>query len=223
MPSQNAVAENPAAMKTERRSFWRWLLDGLSTFAVWISRAGIKKEGFELLPADGRFLLVSNHRSGYDPIILLHLLKKMRMMFVSKPENFNIPIAGFLMRKSGFLAIDRDSPRKALPTIYAAAEAAKSGTPVVIYPEGTRNRTPENGLLPFHNGVFKIAKRAGVPVVVAVMQGTESVTKNMPWKRTEVSIRIAGLIDADFVDSNSDREIGARVRADMEAVLADGL
>lgn len=209
-------------MNKNRRSFWRWLLDVLSSVAIWVSRISLKAEGLEKLPDDGKFLLVSNHVSAYDPVILLHLLKKYRMMFISKPENFDIPIAGFLMKKSGFLAIDRENPRNALKIIYDAADfiTAKE-CPAVIYPEGTRNKAPENGLLPFHSGVFKIAKRAGVPVVVAASCGTEQISRNWPLKKSKVRLKIAAVLDADEISSHNDKEISERVEKIMKVALEE--
>lgn len=207
-------------MNKGRRSFWRWLVDILSTLAVWGSRIRLKAEGLERLPSDGKFLLVSNHVSAFDPIILLHLLKEYRMQFISKPENFKIPVGGFLMKKSGFLAIDRENPRNALKAIYAASDfLTEAERPVVIYPEGTRNKEPEKGLLPFHNGVFKIAKRAGVPVAVAVSRGTEKVSGNWPFRRSDVSLKIAAVLDAPYIASHNDKDISERVKDIMEAAL----
>lgn len=209
-------------MSKARRSFWRWFLDVLSSVTVWISRIRLKVEGFGKLPADGKFLLVSNHVSAYDPVILLHLLKKYRMMFISKPENFEIPVGGFLMKKSGFLPIDRENPRNALKVIYDASDfLSETGHPVVVYPEGTRNKEPEKGLLPFHSGVFKIAKRAGASVVVAVSCGTEKIAGNWPFRRSAVYLRIAEVLDAGYVASHNDREVSDRARSIMEAALED--
>ncbi|MDO5444720.1 MAG: lysophospholipid acyltransferase family protein [Eubacteriales bacterium] len=209
-------------MNKSRRSVWRWLLDIISSLAVWGSRIKIKAEGLEKLPADGKFLLVSNHVSAYDPIVLLHHLKKFRMMFISKPENFEIPIAGFLMKKSGFLAIDRENPRNALKVIYEASDfLAASERPVVIYPEGTRNKEPENGLLPFHSGVFKIAKRAGVPVVVCASCGTDKIRENWPRRKSVVRYRIAGVLDADYIAAHNDKDISESAKSMMEAALED--
>lgn len=206
-------------MTKTKVSFWRKVFDALCSFAVWVSRVRVITEGTEKIP-NTPFLLVSNHRSSYDPIILNALLKKFHVRFISKPENFKIPIAGFLMKKCGFLAIDRESPRNAMKTILAAAEIiSDEKVPVVVYPEGTRNKDPENGLLPFHNGVVKIAKRADAPIVVAVAIGTEKVKENWPWKRTEVHLKIVDILDAEYTKHHNDREIGERVRASMEAVL----
>ena len=206
-------------MSSRKISFWRKIVNGLSSFIVRLCGLRLDVNGLEKLP-EGGYLLVSNHVSMFDPIILLHLLKRQAPLFVSKPENFKIPIAGALMKKCGFLAIDRENPRNAIRTIYAAAEQVREGNPMVIYPEGTRNKTPENGLLPFHNGVFKIAKRAGVPVAVAVVTGTDRVKGNAPLKKTAVALQIVDVIGEDFVKANNDSGIGERVRSSMETYLA---
>lgn len=206
-------------MKT-KRSVWRWLTDLISTLVLFVSRISVRAEGLELLPENGTFLMVSNHLSAFDPIVLLHLLKKYRMLFVSKPENFNIPIGGWLMKKSGFLAIDRENPRNAIKVIYRAAELmTETGCPMMIYPEGTRNTTPEEGLLPFHGGVFKIAKRAEAPVVVALSAGTDKVSTVWP-RKSKVSLKILGVLDSEFICSHNDREISECVREMMESALS---
>ena len=46
-----------------------------------------------------------------------------------------------------------------------------------IYPEGTRSHG--TAMLPFHSGSFKIAQKAGVPLVIASIEGTENVAKNV--------------------------------------------
>lgn len=205
----------------EKRNFWKRLLNALSSVIVWLMRININKVGFERIPDGVPVLIVSNHVSLFDPIILIHLLKEQNVYFISKPENFKIPVLGFLIKKCGNLAIDRDNPRNALKTIYEASDLLKSGSSVMVYPEGTRNRNPENGLLPFHNGVFKIAKRAEAPIVIMAVTGTEQVKKNAPWKRTDVKIKVADVLGLEFVMANNDREIGERVRAEMETVISN--
>lgn len=204
----------------KRRSFWRILSDAIIEFILWISRVRIRTENMEAIPQDGKFLLVANHVSMFDPIVVLKLMKKYHMLFVSKPENFRIPIGGFLMKKCGFISIDRENARNAIQSIYAAAEIIREdGCPMGVYPEGTRNKEPEKGLLPFHNGVFKIAKRAEAPIVVAVTENTDHVSKNWPWKRTEVVFSVIDVINRENASSQNDRMLGERIRADMEEKL----
>ncbi len=77
-----------------------------------------------------------------------------------------------------FLPIDRENPRKAIPTINRAAKLLKEQeVSVGIYPEGTRGK--DCRLLPFHNGVFKIAQKAEAPIAVLSITGTEKYPKGL--------------------------------------------
>ena len=142
----------------------------------------------------------------------MHAFRKEKLIFVSKPENWNIPVAGRLAARCCFRAIDRENPRNALRTIQDCARLIdeKAG-PVVIYPEGTRSKTGE--LLPFHNGVFKIAQEAKVPIVVMSVSGSPDIRKNAPWRRTDVTLSILSVLSAEKICAMRTASIGREVRS----------
>ena len=182
-----------------------------------VARLRVHLAGEELIP-EGRFLLVSNHRSSYDPIATGWALRRHDMTFVTKPENLKIPIAGPFIYKANYLPINRADPRKAMTTIQSAAHIlSEDWASVGIYPEGTRSREME--MLPFHNGVFKIAQKANVPVVVVSIDGTEKIHKNAPLRPTDVDIRVCAVISAEEVKASSGAALGAKVRDILEASL----
>ncbi len=186
---------------------------------LFFSRARVHIEGKEKLPKDTKFLLVANHRSNYDPITSVVKFGRNDMIFVSKPENFNIPIAGAFMHKAGFIPIDRDNPKNALVTINKAAEYLKNQEASVgIFPEGTRNRTDAT-LLEFKNGAFKIATKAQVPIVVVAMKNMGQVKKNFPWKSTKVSAKIVDVITKEEVMASNTAELSRRAREAMLTYL----
>ncbi|MCM1193569.1 MAG: 1-acyl-sn-glycerol-3-phosphate acyltransferase [Butyrivibrio sp.] len=200
--------------------FYFRVLNSAAFCSFRLARLKIRLEGAEKVPWDRRFLLVSNHCSNFDPIITWYLLRKNNMAFVSKQENFKVPLFGRMIRKCCFLAIDREDPKASLRTIMKAADLMKRNEASVgIYPEGTRNRTPEKGLLPFHNGVFKMAQMAKAPIVVAALHGTDKIHKNYPWRGTKVSLEILEVIPAEEAAGKRTAEIGEQV----EALLKDAL
>ncbi len=177
-------------------------------------RTRIHLTGEDKIP-EGRWLLVCNHRSAFDPLLTIWALRKYDLAFVAKPSIFSVPIFGRFAHRCCFLAINREDDREALKTILRAADLIKSDvTSFCIYPEGTRNRG--SGLLPFRNGAFKIAQRAKVPVVVMTLEGTDKIKKNFPLKRTDVNMRICGVISAEQVLSMKTPDIGEEVRRCME-------
>ena len=192
--------------------FYRALADSLNAVILFFCRVRIHTVGKEKLPKDTLYLLVGNHISGYDPLITMRALREEKLIFVSKPENWNIPIAGRLAVRCCFRTIDRENARNALRTIQDCARLLneKAGS-IVIYPEGTRSKTGE--LLPFHNGVFKIAQEAKVPIIVMSISGSPAVKKNAPWRRTDVTLRILSVLPAEKICSMRTAAIGNEVRS----------
>lgn len=201
---------NPKSEYTHNSRFYRWLLHTASGAAIRLLGIRVHVSGMEKVPADTRFLLVSNHRSNYDPILTWQVFKDYDLAFVSKPENFKIPMFGRIIRKCCFLPIDREDPRNAIVTINKAADLIKTDTVSVgIYPEGTRHRGRE--MLPFHNGVFKIAKKADVPIVVISVLGTDQICHRL-FRGVDVQLRILDVIPARKVAEAKTAQLGDTVR-----------
>lgn len=186
--------------------FWQWKFGKVAEMVRQASNIKLEVTGCEKLPKDSRYLLVSNHRSLFDPVTMADVFKKEKFIYISKPTNFKIPIAGKIMHKCSCMPLNREDNREALKTIIRAANYISDDVAsVVIYPEGTRNKN--DALLPFHAGSFKIAKKAGVPVVVVAMMNTDTVSHNMPFKRTTVKIDVLDVIDSEFVKNHNTAEI----------------
>ena len=194
--------------------YYRFLLNFSTAVAMWLIRIKIRVSGTEHLPKEGRFLLVSNHRSNFDPLITWHALKDFDLAFISKPENFKIPFFGKIIRKCCFMAIDRQDSGKAEITKERAAMLMKTGAvSVAVYPEGTRSKTGE--MLPFHNGLFNMAKEADVPVSVMTLHGTREIKDNYPKKRSVVYLDIVGTIPVEDVRAMTPHDLGVRAREMM--------
>ena len=213
-----ALTADPKKTYERPSGLCRWLLDFTVRLLMLFGRVRVEVTGLEKLPQDGRFLLVSNHRSNYDPIVQLACMQKCKLAFISKPENFKIPLVGRILRRCCFLPIDRENPRNAITTIRAAARLMETDTVSVgVYPEGTRSRTGE--LLPFHSGVLKAAQQAHVPVVVAAIQGAENVGHNFPLRRTTVRLDILETLPADYVAHCRSAVLGEEIRGTLERYL----
>ena len=205
-------------MTYDRNSkFYRWLLNSSTGIAMKILRVKIHTTGFEKIP-DGRFLLVCNHRSNFDPIISWYAFRKYQPAFISKPENFNVFLYGRIIRKCCFLPIDRTNPRNSMKTILDAVDLIKRDeVSIVVYPEGTRSKRLK--LLKFHAGVFKIAQKANVPIVVATIQGGETIKDRYPWKRSHIDIDVLDVFDRNKVKSETSEQLSLDARNLMLAKL----
>lgn len=199
------------------RPYSVWAMEQTAEFICFFCGLRIHVSGEELLPADGKFLFVSNHRSNFDPIVVMNRLRACGVAFVSKPENLRIPIVGPFIHQCCFLSIDRENARNAVKTINEAADYIKNGVVSIgIYPEGTRSKSKVMG--PFHAGSFKIAQKAGAPVVVSSIRGTEQVNRRI-LRGTDVYLDILRIIPADEAASMKSVELSDKVRAMLEEHL----
>lgn len=216
-----SLTVNPDVPVPDDHPFYRKIVLSIIGLLCRVGRVRLHIEGLENIP-EGRFVLVGNHRSGFDPIVTVWGLRKWDMGVITKPENLKIFIVRTI-HQANYLAIDREDPRKAVQTIRQAADLLKNDVvSIAVYPEGTRSRTGE--LLPFHNAVFKIPKQGGnVPIVVAAISGTEHIMKNTPWRHTDVKLNLCEVISSEEVAASSTKDLGERVRAILERELVQGV
>ena len=177
----------------------------------------IKLTGEELLPEEP-CVLVSNHRSDFDPMTVLAVLNRRKLVYISKEGNFKIPIVGPFIRQAGFIAIDRGNGVRAVKTLQKAAERMQSeGVDVGIYPEGTRSKTGK--LLRFKTGACYLAQQANAPIVIMTTQGTERISKRFLLSPVCVHLNIVEVIDRETVQSTSQNDLIARIRETVEKNL----
>ena len=120
--------------------FYRWLLDSSIRLAVPILRIHVDVRGLEQLPQDTPVFFVGNHRSNFDPILTWYVLRKYRIGYLSKAENFRIPLYGRIIRRCGCTAIDRENPRNAVVTIRAACKPRREASAHTRRVRGTRRQ-----------------------------------------------------------------------------------
>lgn len=185
----------------------RWILDML--------RVRVKVEGRELLPGEP-VVLVSNHRSDFDPMAAMVAFSHRPLVYISKESNLRIPIAGAFVRRCHFLPIDRENPRSALATLkHAASLMREERLDIGIYPEGTRSY--KGGPKPFKEGAFLMAKQAGAPIVLMTTEGTEEIAGHVILRRNIVHLRVLRVISAEEVAATTAREL---TRLSEETLLA---
>lgn len=207
--------------------FYRFLIDQAIRTLIPILGVRIRTEGLKKIPKQGRFLLVCNHLNDLDPGILLACFRKSQLAFISKRENERLFIIGRLMHKILCQSINRENDREALKTILKCVEIVKEDKASVgVFPEGYVSK---DGLLhPLKGGVFKIAQRSRVPIVVCTLQGTQSIVKNLLRLRpSEVHLHVVEVIPAQELEGVNTVQIAQRVHDIMaqdlgpELVLAE--
>lgn len=191
-----------------------WLLSLLGIRVRWIGR--------EKLP-DEPCVIVSNHISDFDPMILLGTMRSRNLVYISKESNFRIPIVGAFIRGACFLSIDRDNALRAMRTLGTAGDKMKQyGVDVGIYPEGTRSRTGK--LLRFKKGAFVLAQRANAPIAILVTRGTENITKKILSPRlVRTELEVLEVLDAATVQSMTPDELASYTRGVLARELGQAV
>lgn len=141
--------------------------------------------GREHVPKTGPLLIVANHLSWYDPILLAVLLP-CRVWFFAKAEVFQWPIVGLLCRLTGQIPVHRhESDRAALERALAYLREGKT---LVVFPEGTTERQEQ--MIPAQSGAAMLALRTGATVLPVAHTGTRRVLKSLRAGRPHVNIQI---------------------------------
>jgi 1-acyl-sn-glycerol-3-phosphate acyltransferase len=138
------------AQKNKRIEAWAGAL--LAKLAIQLVVKGVP-------PAAGPMLLVSNHISWLD-ILVMHASKHCR--FVSKADVKHWPVLGALATGAGTLYIERESRRDAMRVVHHMCEALQNGDILAVFPEGTTGNGID--LLPFHANLLQAAIVANTPV-----------------------------------------------------------
>ena len=183
-----------------------------------IINVGVKLKNYDKMPNNHDYVLVCNHISNFDQMVLISCLKKKNqpMAWITKPENMKFPIAGPFIHHCGFIPIDRNNPIEGMKSIKKGVEYLNTHQcSMGICPEGTRNKTNEP-LLEFHPGSFKLAMWAKVPIVVVTLKNTKSIKKRAPFKHTTVEVNVVDVINPKDYEGKNTTEVSLMAR---EAIL----
>jgi 1-acyl-sn-glycerol-3-phosphate acyltransferase len=188
--------------------------------ALFLAGTRIVVEGRENL-GDGRnTVFISNHVSHLDAPVLFETLAK-ELRAVVKKEIFAWPFLGPVLRRAGFVAVDRRDRIQSGQALSKAAESLRAGHCFLVFAEGTRSRTGELG--PFKKGGFVIGLEAKSRIVPVVVQGGRELMPagGFRVKGGDVRVRVLDPIEAAGY-SYSDRDrLAAEVHARIARALED--
>ena len=178
----------------EDSPFYRCVMHLYIEALIQLVRVRLHTKGLENTPKEGRFLLVCNHLFIADPGIVLHCFRKSQLAFLTKKENYKLPFIGAFMHKILCQPIDRENDRQALKSIIKCIQLIKDDkVSICAFPEGYTSK--DGKLHPFRPGVFKMAQKTGVPIVVCTIQNTREIFKNLKhFGHTDVGLHLVEVI-----------------------------
>lgn len=174
-----------------------------------VASVRVEMHGQQHLGATKRYVYVANHSSLFDiPIVLATVPDNIRIMY--KRELNKIPVFGWCLALSPFIAVDRGDGRDAMAKLDAAVASMRDGTSVLIFPEGTRSS--DGNLGEFKRGAFVLAARSGKPLVPLAILGSANI---LPARKVRLS---KGLVR---VEVGEPMHMQGTTRADEMKMLAD--
>ena len=135
-------------------------------------------QGIENLPSQGNCVIVSNHASYLDGVVLSAALPP-RFSFVAKRELADQLIAHAFLSRIGTQYVDRVDPASGVRDAAQIQHSVDEGKSVVFFPEGTFFREP--GLQPFRMGAFLTAATRSLPVTPVILRGTRSILRGVQF------------------------------------------
>ncbi|TYB49600.1 lysophospholipid acyltransferase family protein [Actinomadura chibensis] len=149
-----------------------------------------KVEGRENIPAEGPFILASNHLSFVDSFVLSPVIPR-RLWWLARAEYFELPGVGGRLIRWGMLAlgnvpIRRGPTRAAVRALERMAAFLDAGGGIAIYPEGSRS--PDGRLYLGRRGVAWLALKSGAKVVPVALGNTDQIIPLGTWK-PQLSVR----------------------------------
>ncbi|PIE02768.1 MAG: 1-acyl-sn-glycerol-3-phosphate acyltransferase [Acidobacteria bacterium] len=139
---------------------------------AFLTPISVTVEGSENIEANQSYVIVSNHQSIIDILVLYGWLD-VDFKWVMKKELRKVPGLGIACEKLGHIFIDRSNRLAAIKTLNESKHRIANGTSVIFFPEGTRSRRSQ--LRPFKKGAFHIALDLNLPVLPVTISGTREI------------------------------------------------
>jgi len=128
----------------------------------------IRIEGREKAIKGTTYVVISNHQSILD-ILLINCLRY-NYKWISKIENFNVPVIGWYLKMARYITVDRGNEESKIEMLEKSNNCLRTGISIMIFPEGTRSLNNEIGF--FKRGAFQLAMQANVPILPVLIDGT---------------------------------------------------
>ncbi|MEY8391633.1 1-acyl-sn-glycerol-3-phosphate acyltransferase [Lachnospiraceae bacterium] len=191
-------------------------------FKVILVFAGAKLTviGEDRIPKGQAVLYIPNHQSYFDIVITYSRCPGLTG-YVSKDFMQKVPLLSNWMKHLYCLFLNRSDMKAGMKMILTGIEYINKGISICIFPEGTRNPHPENGLLPFKEGSLKMAEKTGCPIIPIAISGSQDIwEKHLPFiRKCKVIVEYGEPIYLNQLDKEQRKFSGAYTQSKIEEML----
>ena len=193
--------------RTKQSKYYRKVLLFYNYFLFDLFNMKIEYSGLEKLKRGEKYMVISNHRSNLDSLLIDTYLKEFGLVFVAKKSLFKIPFVRRIIHGCNYIYLDRGDIKQECRAIKKGINILNdSNDPcsVGVFPEGTRTINKDYTLGEFKPGCFNLAKKTKCKIVLSCTRYTDLVNKGLLFKRHKVFYDIISIIDyEEYKDMNT--------------------
>lgn len=169
----------------------------------------IKVSGLEKIDKSKSYVIVCNHQSAFDIMLLYRLFTHFK--WVAKKELAKVPVIGWNLILNNSILIDRASAVSTKKMISQGLKHLKGGSSVLIFPEGTR--TKDGQVKRFKEGAFLLAKQANSPILPIVIEGSKDIfpKPGIVKLRQDLTLKVLDPVKVEEVLSTSVPDLTKRL------------
>ena len=176
----------------------------------------VEIEGKENIPDHKKFVIVANHQSFLDINVIWPSITI--TSFIAKAELWNIPVFGWILNKIGCIPVHRN-PRKNLGMGTTVKKRLENNITISVFPEG--HRSADGHMLPFQNGIFRMAKENEFPLLPVTIVDSGKRLAKTKWAQTPGVVKIV-VHPLQTPESFRDKSV-AQLRDEMHNMISSAL
>jgi len=180
----------------------------------------VEVEGREHLESGGPYVLVVNHQSFADLIVMCFLRHPTK--YLGKASVFDVPVLGWALRIAGEVPVERGNRRSGSRALLELRQWLSRGVSVCLFPEGTRSA--DGSIAPFKLGAFNLAIQTHCPIVPVVLAGARDLLPKHSVvfeSHARIRARVLAPISTVGLSGLDAQRLADDVRAEMAKVLAE--
>jgi len=200
----------------------RYIAANWAKIIGWMTPMPVTVEGAEYADPDRSYVVVCNHQSQFD-ILLVYGWLKLDLKWVMKAELRKLPAIGIGCEKAGHIFIDRSDPEQARAAVSDALASVGDGVGILFFAEGSRSL--DGRLRPFKKGAFRLAATQNLPILPITIIGTGKIqpSKSILFFPGRARMVIHPPIEVTGADAQGVRELMQKTRSAIASALPEEL
>lgn len=205
----------PIHLISGKKAGYKYIIRPFFKFILKINGVNIEVSGIKNIHQNENYLIVANHQSVFDIIIICAILK-LDIRIITKKELLLLPFFGWILPLYDYIMINRKNSKDALKSISLATKFLKTRS-LLIFPEGTRSEN--NNVGKFKSGGIVTACNAKVKIVPIALKNVSGIMKKKEFTIHSGTVSMTILKPIEIKDRSERKEIAALIENDIRKIV----